>query len=70
MAVALTLPPSRLAVLAVPGVGDAASTWMASPVSMRLYVGGQQPGMAVSAPSNVLHTAFDVVGAAVPLAQC
>ena len=68
--VTLELPPAQLAVLAVPGVGNATSTWMASAVSMRLSVGGQQPGMAVHVPSNVLQMDVDVVGKAVPLKEC
>ena len=35
-----------------------------------VHVGGQQPGMAVRAPSNVLSAAFEVVGKGVPLSAC
>lgn len=69
-ALELELPPARLAVLAVPGVGNASSTWLAAAASMRVYVGGQQPGMAVRAPSNVLSAAFEVAGKGVPLSAC
>ena len=70
VSVTLKVPPERLAVLAVPGIGHAASTWWASEVSVRVHVGGQQPGMAVRAPSNVLDGTVAVVGKAVPLSEC
>ena len=70
LVVSLTISPSQLAVLHVPDLGGAASTWMADQVTMRLTVGGQQPGMAVRAPSNVVDAMFVVAGAAVPLDSC
>jgi beta-glucosidase len=69
-AVELVMDPARLAVLAIPGLHGASSTWMAASVSMRIFVGGQQPNMAVRAPSNVLSASFQVAGADVPLSTC
>ena len=51
-------------------LGNASSTWLSTAASVKVYVGGQQPGMAVKAPSNVLEATFDVVGDAVPLSKC
>ena len=64
------LAPARLAVLAVPGLGNASSTWLATAASVKVYVGGQQPGMAVKAPSNVLSAEIKVAGKEVPLSAC
>ena len=69
-AVELELAPARLAVLAVPGLGNASSTWLATAASVKVYVGGQQPGMAVKAPSNVLSAEVEVAGKEVPLREC
>ena len=69
-AVELELAPARLAVLAVPGLGNASSTWLATAASVKVYVGGQQPGMAVKAPSNVLSAEIKVAGEEVPLTAC
>ena len=41
---------------------------LARPV--KVYVGGQQPGMAVKAPSNVLSAEIKVAGKEVPLSAC
>ena len=38
--------------------------------SVKVYVGGQQPGMAVKAPSNVLSAEIEVAGKEVPLSAC
>ena len=38
--------------------------------SVKVYVGGQQPGMAVKAPSNVLSAEVEVAGKEVPLSAC
>ena len=61
---------ARLAVLAVPGLGNASSTWLATAATVKVYVGGQQPGMAVKAPSNVLSAEIKVAGKEVPLSAC
>ena len=55
---------------AVPGLGNASSTWLATAASVKVYVGGQQPGMAVKAPSNVLSAEIKVAGKEVPLSAC
>ena len=69
-AVELELAPARLAVLAVPGLGNASSTWLATAATVKVYVGGQQPGMAVKAPSNVLSAEIEVEGKEVALSAC
>ena len=56
--------------LAVPGLGNASSTWLATAATVKVYVGGQQPGMAVKAPSNVLSAEIEVAGKEVPLSAC
>ena len=56
--------------LAVPGLGNASSTWLAAAATVKVYVGGQQPGMAVKAPSNVLSAEIEVAGKEVPLSAC
>ena len=38
--------------------------------TVKVYVGGQQPGMAVKAPSNVLSAEIEVAGKEVPLSAC
>ena len=55
---------------AVPGLGNASSTWLATAATVKVYVGGQQPGMAVKAPSNVLSAEIEVAGKEVPLSAC
>ena len=45
----------------------AISWWMCR---VAAYVGGQQPGMAVKAPSNVLSAEVEVAGKEVPLREC
>ena len=54
----------------VPGLGNASSTWLATAATVKVYVGGQQPGMAVKAPSNVLSAEIEVAGKEVPLSAC
>ena len=66
----LEISPARLAVLHVPGMDDAPSTWMADPVKVNLWVGGQQPGMKVKAPSNVLSKTISVTGTPQALSEC
>ena len=48
------------------------TTWLglATAASVKVYVGGQQPGMAVKAPSNVLSAEIEVAGKEVPLSAC
>ena len=45
------------------------STWLATAATVKVYVGGQQPGMAVKAPSNVLSAEIEVAGKEVPLSD-
>ena len=45
-------------------------SWVLEPVSISLFVGGQQPNQAVAAPSNVLAATVHIVGEATPLATC
>ena len=52
------------------GARGASSTWLATAASVKVYVGGQQPGMAVKAPSNVLSAEIEVAGKEVPLSAC
>ena len=66
---------ARLAALAVPGLGNATSTWLVGASRIRVHVGGQQPYTACGAgcaraPSNVLEADFSVVGDTVPLSKC
>ena len=42
----------------------------ATAATVKVYVGGQQPGMAVKAPSNVLSAEIEVAGKEVPLSAC
>ena len=51
--------------------GEAWTTeWLAVPVAVTLSVGGQQPGQATAAPSNMLGAGCAVSGAATPLDSC
>ena len=51
-------------------VVDMSSTWLATAATVKVYVGGQQPGMAVKAPSNVLSAEIEVAGKEVPVSGC
>ena len=53
------------------GVGRARAAQRVRAVPpVKVYVGGQQPGMAVKAPSNVLSAEIEVAGKEVPLSAC
>ena len=47
-----------------------APVWVAEPVVLTLSVGGQQPGQAVHAPSEVITTSVEVIGSARTVAEC
>ena len=74
MTVNLAVTPS--AMLKVPGLGDARSTWLAAAgatkLQVSLIVGGQQPGTPTASPV-VGPVSFDVVAPGesdVPLSVC
>ena len=78
------MPPRALAVLrgaatnastfldeAHSGDVPAAPLWTTPPPqTMRVHMGGQQPGQLVAAPSNVLSGEIRITSPAVPLAGC
>ena len=44
--------------------------WVVEPLTLTVSVGGQQPGQAVSAPSNVLTASVQIKGEAKPIHEC
>ena len=44
--------------------------WVAEPLVLNLFVGGQQPFQEVKAPSNILTTNVQLTGQPTPVAQC
>jgi hypothetical protein len=81
--VTLTIPPRQLALLRNASTTHSTylddefmnatmvpPVWTSEAVRLKLWVGGQQPNQATSAPSNVLATEVEVVGKATPLAGC
>jgi len=68
--VSLVLAPEQLALVDENAGDDGVPVWMAQPVTVDLFVGGQQPSQAVAAPSNTLAGQCAVVGKAVPLDEC
>ena len=45
-------------------------TWVVEPLTLTVWVGGQQPGQAVRAPSNMLTASVKVVGEAKVIESC
>jgi hypothetical protein len=44
--------------------------WVVEPLTLSVFVGGQQPDQPVRAPSNVLSTTVRIVGEAKPVDEC
>ncbi|XP_041464587.1 beta-D-xylosidase 1-like [Lytechinus variegatus] len=44
--------------------------WFLEPCTIDVFVGGQQPGQKVRAPSNVLNAKFQIAGVVTPLSKC
>ena len=45
-------------------------TWVVEPLTLTVWVGGQQPGQAVRAPSNVLTASAKIAGEAKAVDSC
>ena len=79
----LSIPPRQMAVLHNASTTHSAylddawanktmvpPSWVVEPLTVTLWVGGQQPHQPVSAPSNVLMTTVQIVGEAKAIEAC
>lgn len=68
--VKLDLPAARFALANDSAAVGPLPMWVAAPVRVALSVGGQQPGQATAAPSNVLSAVITISGPSMALASC